>query len=574
MTAAAQPTARFDAEAARADFPALRQEVHGRRLVYLDNAATSQKPQAVIDRLRAYYEQENANIHRGVHFLSQQATDAHEAARQEIAEFIGAEDAAEIIFTRGCTEGINLVASTFGRTSVGAGDEIVISTMEHHSNIVPWQMLCEEKGARLRVIPISDAGEIDYDAFLDLLSERTKLVAVAHISNALGTINPVREMIRDAHACGIPVLIDGAQAVPHGPVDVRALDADFYAFSGHKMFGPTGIGVLYGKRAFMEAMPPYQGGGDMIDQVTFEKTTYNALPHKFEAGTPYIAGVLGLAEAVRYLQDCDLDVIQAYEANLLAYATEHVQEIDGVRLIGTAREKASVLSFLMTDVHPYDAGLLLDKMGIAVRTGHHCTQPLMDRLGIPGTIRASFAFYNTRDDVDRLVEGLYEVHRQMRRETSVALPSASDVDTVEARQERLADAFDAFEDLDLKRDYLMDLGKTLAEMRPALKDEQHRIHGCQSAVWLHAEQRAGRVYFEADSNAMITRGLIALLVHVLSGQPPKAILDADLDAFMDEIGMQHLISQGRKNGLAAMIKQIKLYALAFEKMEQLAHSTT
>ena len=354
------PTPRFDAKAARADFPALHQEVNGRPLVYLDNAATSQKPQVVIDRLRAYYEQENANIHRGVHFLSQQATDAHEAARHAVAAFINAEDDAEVIFTRGCTEGINLVASTFGRTSVGEGDEIVISTIEHHSNIVPWQMLCAEKGARLRVIPISDRGEIDYEAYLGLLSERTKLVAVVHISNALGTINPVAAMIRDAHERGIPVLVDGAQAVPHGPVDVRALDADFYAFSGHKMFGPTGIGVLYGKRALLEAMPPYQGGGDMIDEVTFEKTTYNTLPHKFEAGTPYIAGALGLAEAVRYLQAQDLDAIQAYEADLLAYATERVQEIDGVQLVGTANRKASVLSFLMTDVHPYDAGLLLE----------------------------------------------------------------------------------------------------------------------------------------------------------------------------------------------------------------------
>ena len=572
--AAAQPTPRFDAEAARADFPALHQEVNGRPLVYLDNAATSQKPQVVIDRLRAYYEQENANIHRGVHFLSQQATDAHEAARHAVAAFINAEDDAEVIFTRGCTEGINLVASTFGRTSVHEGDEIVISTLEHHSNIVPWQMLCAEKGARLRVIPISDRGEIDYEAYLGLLSERTKLVAVVHISNALGTINSVAAIIRDAHERGIPVLVDGAQAVPHGPVDVRALDADFYAFSGHKMFGPTGIGVLYGKRAFLEAMPPYQGGGDMISEVTFERTTYNTLPHKFEAGTPYIAGALGLAEAVRYLQAQNLDAIHAYETDLLAYATERVQEIDGIRLVGTAPQKASVLSFLMADVHPYDAGLLLDRLGIAVRTGHHCTQPLMNRLGIPGTIRASFAFYNTHEDVARLVEGLHEIRRQMQRETQVAMPSAAEADTVEIRQAKLADAFSAFDDLDLKRDYLMDLGKTLAHMDPALKNERHRIHGCQSAVWLHADRRDGRVFFEADSNAVITRGLIALLVHVLDGQPPKAILDADLGAFMDRIGMQDLISQGRKNGLAAMIKQIKLYALAFQKMDQLAHSTT
>ena len=557
---------RFDAEAVRADFPALDQEVHGRPLVYLDNAATSQKPQAVLDRLRDYYAQENANIHRGVHALSQRATDAYEAARQEIAHFIGAEDDAEVIFTRGCTEGINLVASTFGRTSVREGDEVVISAMEHHSNIVPWQMLCEQQGARLRVIPISDAGELDYDAYLDLLSGKTKLVAVAHISNALGTINPVQAMIRDAHARGIPVLVDGAQAVPHGPVDVRELDADFYCFSGHKTFGPTGIGVLYGKRQHLEAMPPYQGGGDMIDEVTFERTTYNTLPHKFEAGTPHIAGVLGLAEAVRYLQKLGPDAVRQYEADLLTYATEQVKQIDGVRLVGTAREKASVLSFLMADVHPYDAGLLLDRMGIAVRTGHHCTQPLMRRLGIPGTIRASFAFYNTRADVDRLVEGLREVRRQMGRETQATMPAARTDETIAQRQDELAEAFETLGDPDLKRDYLMDLGKALPDLDPAYKVEKHRIHGCQSAVWLHAERQCGRVVFEADSNAMITRGLIALLVRVLSGQPPRAILEADLDAFMDRIGMQHLISQGRKNGLAAMIKQMKLYAVAFEKM--------
>ena len=572
--------ARFDVEAVRADFPALSQEVHGRPLVYLDNAATSQKPRAVLDRLGAYYAYENANIHRGVHALSQRATDAYEAARKEIADFIGAEDDAEVIFTRGCTEGINLVASTFGRTSVGVGDEVVISAMEHHSNIVPWQMLCEQQGARLRVIPISDAGELDYDAFLDLLSEKTKLVAVVHISNALGTINPVRPMIRDAHARGIPVLVDGAQAVPHGPVDVRQLDADFYVFSGHKMFGPTGIGVLYGKREHLEAMPPYQGGGDMIDEVTFERTTYNTLPHKFEAGTPHIAGVLGLAEAARYLQQLGPDAIQQYETDLLAYATEQVSQVEGIRLVGTAKEKASVLSFVMADVHPYDAGLLLDRQGIAVRTGHHCTQPLMRRLGIPGTIRASFAFYNTREDVDRLVEGLLDVRRQMRRRAQAEMPTTHADETVAQRQDELAEAFETLGDPDLQRDYLMDLGKALPDLDPAYRTEKHRIHGCQSMVWLHAERRDGRVVFEADSNAMITRGLIALLVRLLSGQPPRAILEADLDPFMDRIGMARLISQGRKNGLAAMIKQMRLYAVAFEKMgafakmEEAAPATT
>jgi cysteine desulfurase / selenocysteine lyase len=399
----------FDIEAIRADFPILRKEVYGRPLVYLDNAATSQKPSAVLDRLQAYYTEENSNIHRGVHFLSQRATDEYEAARGTVAQFINAPSPAEVVFTRGTTEGINLVAATYGRKNLQAGDEVLVSAMEHHSNIVPWQLLCEEKGIRLRVAPINEKGELDYEAFRSLLNERTKIVAICHISNALGTINPVRQIIEDAHAHGAVAVIDGAQAVPHMKVDVQALDCDFYCFSGHKMFGPTGIGILYGKRALLEAMPPYQGGGDMIEQVTFERTTYNVIPHKFEAGTPNIAGTIGLAAAVEYLQGIGLDRIADYEHRLLAYATERVQEIEDLRIIGTAAQKASVLSLQMDGVHPYDAGTILDRLGIAVRTGHHCTQPLMQCLGIPGTVRASFAFYNTTDEVDALIEGLQKV---------------------------------------------------------------------------------------------------------------------------------------------------------------------
>lgn len=393
----------FDVYRVRAQFPALRQDVYGRPLVYLDNAATSQKPQVVLDRLQAYYARENSNIHRGVHYLSQQATDAYEAARARLAAFINAPSPQQVVFTRGTTEAINLVASTFGRRNVQAGDEIVVTTLEHHSNIVPWQLLCEEKQATLRVVPITPEGEVEYDDYLRLLGNRTRLVAVAHVSNALGTINPVQQMIRDAHERGIPVLVDGAQAVPHLQVDVQALDCDFYCFSAHKMFGPTGIGVLYGKAALLEAMPPYQGGGDMIETCSFEGTTFNDVPHKFEAGTPHIAGVIGFAAAAEFLDGLGLDAVARYEHDLLEYATARLSDVDGVRLVGTAREKASVLSFLVGDAHPYDTGTILDRLGIAVRTGHHCTQPLMQYLGLPGTVRASFALYNTREDVDALV---------------------------------------------------------------------------------------------------------------------------------------------------------------------------
>jgi cysteine desulfurase/selenocysteine lyase len=416
MSAVTQPVAHeplpskdappLDLEKIRADFPILAEPIHGKRLVYLDNAATSQKPRAVIDAIVHYYEHLNANIHRGVHTLSVRATEAHDAARQTVRRFLNAADTREIIFVRGATEAINLVAQTYGRTHVGAGDEILITAMEHHSNIVPWQMLCEEKGAHLRVAPIDDRGELLLDEFAMLIGPRTKLVAVTQVSNALGTVTPLREMIELAHRQGVPVLVDGAQAVPHFAVDVQALDCDFYAFSSHKVYGPTGIGVLYGKRALLEAMPPYQGGGDMISSVTFEKTTYNDLPFKFEAGTPDIAGAIALGAALEYISGLGMDRIAAYEHDLLTYATDKVGALPGVRLIGTARERAGALSFVMDGVHPHDLGTILDREGIAIRTGHHCAQPVMDRFKIPATARASFAVYNTREDVDALVEGI------------------------------------------------------------------------------------------------------------------------------------------------------------------------
>jgi cysteine desulfurase/selenocysteine lyase len=399
----------FNVEKIRRDFPILSRQVHDQPLVYLDNAATSQKPQAVIDAISHYYAFNNANTHRGVHLLSQTATDAYEAARETIQHFLNAESSSEIIFVRGATEGINLVAQTYGREHVGSGDEVVITAMEHHSNIVPWQMLCEEKGARLRIAPISDEGELLLGEFEALLNSRTKFVAIPHVSNALGTINPVARIVEMAHARNIPVLVDGAQAVPHTTVDVQALDCDFYVFSGHKIYGPTGVGVLYGKRALLEAMPPYQGGGDMIRSVTFEKTLYNQLPYKFEAGTPNIAGVIGLAAAIEYVQAIGLDAIAAYEHELLVYGTRKLSSIPGLKLIGTAREKAGVLSFVMEDIHPHDIGTILDRQGIAIRTGHHCAQPVMQRFGIPATARASLAMYNTTGELDALVAGIHKL---------------------------------------------------------------------------------------------------------------------------------------------------------------------
>ena len=396
-------------EQIRAEFPILAEKIYNKPLIYFDNGATTQKPRCVVEKIDQGYYHLNANIHRGVHYLSQKATEAHEAARQSIAEFLGSGKREEIIFTRGTTEAINLVAFSFGEAFCKPGDEVIVSVMEHHSNIVPWQMLCERKGMKLRVVPMNEKGELDIEAYASLLTERTKIVSVTHVSNVLGTINPVKEIIRLAHEKAIPVLLDGAQAVPHIKVNVADLDADFYVFSGHKIYGPTGIGVLYGKEKWLNAIPPYQGGGEMIATVSFEKTTYNDLPYKFEAGTPDYIGSTGLAEALRYLQEIGIDKIAAYEHELTAYATLRLGEIENMRIIGTAAEKSAVISFLVGEIHPYDIGMLLDKLGIAVRTGHHCAQPLIDSLGIPGTVRASFAFYNTKQEIDSFVDALKRV---------------------------------------------------------------------------------------------------------------------------------------------------------------------
>ena len=399
----------FDAERVRADFPVLQQLVNGKPLVYLDNGATSQKPQAVIDELVRYYSTENANVHRGVHTLSQNATEDYEGARGKVKRLLNAADDQEIIFTRGTTDSINMVAQSYGRQNIGPGDEIIVSNMEHHSNIVPWQMLCEEKGSVLRVVPIDDAGELLMDEYERMLSPRTKLVSITQVSNALGTILPVEQIIGMAHAQGVPVMLDGAQAVPHMAVDVRKLDCDFYAFSGHKIFGPTGIGILYGKAELLDAMPPVQGGGDMIKSVTFEKTIYNDLPYKFEAGTPNIAGAIGLGAALDYVQSVGYEAFGAYEEELLEYGTKALESIGGLRIIGTSPRKAGILSFVIDNIHPHDIGTILDAEGVAIRTGHHCAQPVMQRFQIPATARASLAMYNTTEDIDAMVKAIDRV---------------------------------------------------------------------------------------------------------------------------------------------------------------------
>lgn len=398
----------------RTDFPLLENSMRGKPIVFLDSAASSQKPKVVIDAISDYYTNQHANVHRGVYELSQEATDAFELGRERTRKFLNAESSDEIIFTRGTTESINLVASCFGKKYLNEGDEVIISAMEHHSNIVPWQIICEEKKAILKVIPINEKGEILVEAFKELITEKTKIVSIVHISNSLGTVNPVKEIIEIAHSHDIPVLIDGAQATLHSKVDVQELDVDFYAFSAHKVYGPTGMGVLYGKRKWLEAMPPYQGGGEMIANVSFEKTTYNKIPFKFEAGTPNIAGAVGLGVALEYVTGIGLDTIQKHEQELLKYATAQMLSIDGLKIVGTAKNKASVISFNVEGIHPYDIGTILDKMGIAVRTGHHCTQPLMEHFKIPGTVRASFALYSNMEDVDRLVDGVKRAVNMLR----------------------------------------------------------------------------------------------------------------------------------------------------------------
>lgn len=559
----------FDLVRIREAFPILRRTVNGHPLIYLDNAATTQKPQAVIEVISRFYEQYNANIHRSVNLLGQLATQEFEDARAKVQRFLNAASPREIIFTRGATEAINLVAQSFGRTFVQAGDEIVVSHMEHHSNIVPWQMLCEEKGARLRVIPIDENGELLLDEYVKLLTPRTKLVSVVHVSNSLGTVNPVEEIIAIAHERGIPVLIDGAQAVSHMRVDVQELDCDFYAFSGHKVYGPTGIGVLYGKEAWLRKMPPWQGGGDMIASVTFAKTTYADLPNKFEAGTPDIAGAVGLGAALDYVERVGMENIAAHEEALLQHATRRLQAIPGVRIVGKAARKTAVLSFVVDDppLAALDVGMKLDLHGIEIRTGHHCCQPVMDRYGIPGTARLSFAMYNTIAEIDYVAEVLAKIVNeaagkarptvQVPRELMFPKPFAPSPALAAAK---LIETFDFLETWPERYQMILEFGKKLPPMPEELKTEANRVRGCQSTVHIAARKRPGTsdvLEFLADSDADLVRGLIAILQKVYSGQRVSDILAFDVENFFTRLGLDKHLTLGRRNGLAAMVQRIR-----------------
>ncbi|QOV87451.1 SufS family cysteine desulfurase [Humisphaera borealis] len=577
--------ASFDPYKVRADFPILQTTVSpgGPKLIYLDNGATTQKPRQVIDAISRYYESQNANIHRGVYRLSQVATDLYESARRKVQAFINAADEKECLFVRGTTEGVNLVAGCWGRTKLKAGDEVLVSTMEHHSNIVPWQIACEMTGATLRVIPMNDAGELAMDDYAKMLSERTKFVAVTHLSNAMGTVNDVKTIARLAHKVGAKVLVDGAQWVAHAPTDVRDIDADFYVFSGHKLFGPTGIGVLYGKRELLEAMPPYMGGGDMIESVTFEKSTYAQLPNKFEAGTPDIAGAVGLGAAIDYVTSIGVANYVQHEQDLLHYATEQLSAIPGLRIIGTAKNKGSVVSFVMDGIASLDIGTRLDGEGVAVRTGHHCCMPLMNRLGIPSTTRASFAMYNTREDVDALVAAVQKVRQESNAKVSRAAaanesasgnghspaaladakyPDPAAGSPTEAADE-LAETFDFLGDWTERYHFVIEMGAKLLPMPAVMKTEATRVHGCQSTVHLFARahpKSPDRLDFLADSDADIVRGLIAILQKVFAGQRAKDVLAFDVESFFRRLGLDQHLTTGRRNGLAGMVERIRQFA--------------
>jgi len=593
------PSAGWDVRRIREDFPILRQKVHGKPLIYLDNAATTQKPMVVLEALRRYYTADNANIHRAVHQLSERATRDYENARAKVQEFLHAGHTREIIFLRGATEGINLVAQSWGRRFLRKGDEVLVSQMEHHSNIVPWQMLCEQVGATLRPIPINDDGELLLEEYEKLLNERTKLVSVVHLSNSLGTINPVERIIELAHAKGAKVLIDAAQSSSHIGIDVQELDCDFLVFSGHKLYGPTGIGVLYGKAELLEAMPPWQGGGDMIHSVSFAKTTYADLPNKFEAGTPDIAGAIGLAAAIDYLQGVGLDRVAAHEDALLKHATERLRRIHGVRIIGNALRKAAVAGFVVEHppVSALDIGTRLDLEGIAVRTGHHCCQPVMDRLGIHGTVRASFAMYNTLAEVDVFADALAHIVEEAgRRSRAVPLATTEEqrcpaeldlcggaadtcpprleiqyapkvADSPQAAADEVAEVFEFLEGWEDRYGYLMELGEKLPPMPQELKTECTRVHGCQSTVFLTARPKPGApdvLEFLADSDAELVRGLIGLLEHLFSGQKAKDIVTFDVEGYFRRLGLDQHLSMGRRNGLAAMVQRIRQHAAALK----------
>ena len=568
----------FDLARVRDDFPTLAQHVNGRRLAYLDNGATTQKPNAVIDAVSGFYHLHNANIHRAVHQLSQHATDLYEQSRVKVQRFINAPSKDEVIFTRGTTDAINLVASSFTRLACKPQDEIVLTTLEHHSNIVPWQIAAAERGLVLKVIPIDDTGELAYGALSTLLSAKTRLIAITHTSNALGTIIDIPRIVAEAKKVGAAVLVDGAQWVGHSPVDVQALGVDFYVFSGHKLFGPTGVGVLWGKRDWLDKMPPYQSGGDMIKTVSFSQgTTFAELPNKFEAGTPDIAGVIGLGAAIDYLNALDRAGAAAHEHALLAHCTKSLQSIEGVRIVGTAANKAAVASFVMDSpaVDAHTLGTLLDGEGVAVRTGHHCCMPLMDRLGLAGTVRASMSFYNSMEDVDQLIAGVKKIRDSFAAASRVSSSSIEPNNDVaygptraaspdEAAAELVAD-FELFDDREQKNDYLIDLGKKIAPLPAWAKNEHNRVHGCQSTVHLSGRGRPGSqgvIEFAAESDAFIVNGLIYLLTAVFSGQSASDVLAFDHEAFFAKLGLDQYLSMGRRNGLAGMVSRIRRLAAA------------
>jgi cysteine desulfurase/selenocysteine lyase len=590
---ATPPGPTYDVIGVRREFPILSTTSHGKPLVYLDNGATTQKPRAVIDALRHYYESQNANIHRGVYELSQQATTMYERARLAVQGFVNAGHSEEIIFTRGTTESINLVAHSWGRKFLREGDEVLVSAMEHHSNIVPWQMACEAAGAAVRAIPMNDAGELLMPEYLRLLGGgRVKMVAVNQVSNSLGTINPVKEMGALARRAGAKILVDGAQWVAHGRTDVRELDCDFYAFSGHKLFGPTGTGVLYGRRELLEAMPPFMGGGDMIRSVTFERTEYAELPSKFEAGTPNIAGAIGLMAAIEFVQSVGFDAIAPHEAELLAYATGRMSEVRGLRIVGAAAHKAGVISFVVEDppISSLDLGLALDAEGVAVRTGHHCCQPVMDRFGIASTTRVSLAMYNTREDVDAAVAAIaktIEAARAKVKSMGGGVTTAGAVDapdagaprgsveldalawpkavakSPEASADEIAELFEFLGERDARNLQLLEWGEKLPPMPDGLKGERTRVHGCMSTVHLFGRKRPGTedtLDFLADSDAHIVRGLIAVLQRLFAGQRAREILAFDVEGFFNRIGLEQFVTVQRRNGLAGMVKRIRALA--------------
>lgn len=555
----------MDIKALRNQFPLLQQRVNGQPLAYLDNAATTQKPRSVIKALDTYYRQQNANVHRGSHYLSDLATGQFESARQTVKSFINAASEKEIIWTRGTTEGINLIAQSFARPQLKPGDEILLSELEHHANIVPWQIVAEQTGATIRVIPVSDNGDLDLAAFDTLLNENTRILSLTHISNALGTINPVAGMIRKARQNGTRVVIDGAQAVAHLEVDVQRLDCDFYLFSGHKLFGPTGIGVLYGRQALLEQMPPWQGGGEMIEKVSFSGTTYNQLPFRFEAGTPNIAGAIGLAAAIRFLQQQDRKVLAAHERSLMQKAIAMCSDIPGFQRVGQPTAGTAILSFQLTSHHQQDVGLLLDQQGIAVRTGHHCAMPLMERLGLPGTVRASFSFYNSEQEVERLVSALQEISQG--GSFSLAQPvSATDIFSqspfgreIDAGQ--LLQKLTALPQWNDRYREIMQLGKLLPGMTSAMKNPGNLVQGCESDAWLACRKdEDGRLWFAADSEARIIRGLIALALAAVNGKTASEICAFDLQDYFGQLQLSRHLSPSRGNGLKAIVEGIKGYA--------------